>query len=438
MQDTTFSDMRSALRPLNTPSHSEGLSTIRESSPSHQSSTPTSDVFSQASDGDEGPASTPASQPSTHPRKSLSTPRAVSEASRRSDAKPKAPHSTIAGPPLGLDGTELSKSAMGEDFWPLPASLGKIIPERPRTFQVDAPGALGILANDTSVALVTGSHAQILYAGSRGLHVGNTLGQPDNSVAERFRGGSWLNAAMAGHALIQVTSHSLAHYDALKASDSPIWRKTCAVEPRSIAVGKQFLAVQGGASGKVVLHRVENGEPAFSLALADRQHKSRLPMIFLGDDLLIGMPSGKVELFELPQDPDLKKQPPVKHQNNFETKLNGAVTALAVSPEGVVVAGSNKGALVIGAPQYQPARIHDNRVQAHRGAVTALAIGSGVVASGGRDGVVRIWHEPTGMHLDQAAGFSGPILGLTIKHGLLGVVAEGDPRVCFWPLSAEQ
>jgi WD40 repeat protein len=75
-----------------------------------------------------------------------------------------------------------------------------------------------------------------------------------------------------------------------------------------------------------------------------------------------------------------------------------AVTALAVSPDGVVASGDERG--VIRTWNLRDAQAGRQWVPASHGAVTALAFSAqGVLASGGEDGAVRLWRGSTGEEL---------------------------------------
>jgi WD40 repeat protein len=75
-----------------------------------------------------------------------------------------------------------------------------------------------------------------------------------------------------------------------------------------------------------------------------------------------------------------------------------AVTALAVSPDGVVASGDARG--VIRTWNLGDGKPESRWVLAHHDAVTALAFSpQGVLASGGQDGVVRLWRTSTGEEL---------------------------------------
>ena len=79
---------------------------------------------------------------------------------------------------------------------------------------------------------------------------------------------------------------------------------------------------------------------------------------------------------------------------------SAAVTALAVSPKGVVASGDERG--VIRTWDLRNAKPLSTWVPATHSGVTALAFSpSGVLASGGQDGAVRLWRGASGEELGE-------------------------------------
>lgn len=100
-----------------------------------------------------------------------------------------------------------------------------------------------------------------------------------------------------------------------------------------------------------------------------------------------------------------------------------AVTAVAVSPDGVVASGDDRGAIRLW--DLGSAIPESHWVLAHRVAVTALAFSPrGVLASGGEDGAVRLWRSSTGDPLGEPLeGHDGAVTSVAFSSDGVTVAA---------------
>ena len=106
-----------------------------------------------------------------------------------------------------------------------------------------------------------------------------------------------------------------------------------------------------------------------------------------------------------------------------------AVTALAAA-DGTVWAGGSDGRLCAWREPWPVAR----PVLGHAGAVRSVTFGPGLLASGGRDGLLHVWDPSTGAVLCSHQAHEGGVEGVSTQLGELAT-AGADGRVCVWTVS---